>query len=234
MKTRPGLRLAPLIVTALLAACGGDGGSVPSGSIASTETFQLHSAWVSQFGETPPEPFTLSGSIDKMNINGSGNVTRGNMSSALFEGRNALQETSTVMSMFSRAGSMQTLNTTTTVYFDSDYLPLGSRSSGEYTVVQGTPSIPQTARVNDKGIISSANIYPNSASTVLMGTRTTAFALQPDSMSTTLLTFIEVDRDNAGATLNTTTSSFRMTPDGHLTKLSEVYESNSDSLTINF
>jgi hypothetical protein len=224
---------AGVLLTVLLAACGGGGGGSSFTPVTSTETFQLRTAWVNYLTDSRSLPFTVSGTSSGIRITGSGTLTQGGLSAGVFEGVSAIQKTSVVTGSITSNGTTAALSTSTTEFVDSDYYPLGS-SGYEYTVVNGTATIPQTAMVNDTGTLFTENRYQTSAKAALLGTNTMTYIVEPDSATTALLKLIEVEKSTAGTTTGTTTITYRMTPSGGLTRLSEVYSDSTDTLTITY
>jgi hypothetical protein len=224
---------AGVLLTVLLAACGGGGGGSSFTPVTSTETFQLRTAWVNYLTDSRSLPFTVSGTSSGIRITGSGTLTQGGLSAGVFEGVSAIQKTSVVTGSITGNGTTLPLSTSITEFVDSNYYPLGS-SGDEYTVVNGTATIPQTAMVNDTGTLFTENRYQTSAKAALLGTNTMTYIVEPDSATTALLKLIEVEKSTAGTTTGTTTITYRMTPSGGLTRLSEVYSDSTDTLTITY
>jgi hypothetical protein len=222
-----------MLLTVLLAACGGGGGGSGFTPVSSTETFQLRTAWINYLTDSRPLPFTVSGTSSGIRITGSGTLTQGSLSASGFEGVSAMQKTFAMTGSITGNGITVPLSSSITDYVDSNYYPLGS-SGDEYTVVNGTATIPQTAVVNDTGTLFTENRYQSSAKAVLLGTNTLSYAVQPDAASTALLKLIQVEKNTAGATTDTTTMTFRMTPAGGLTRLSEVSSDGTETITITY
>lgn len=222
-----------LSISALLVACGGGGGGGSSGPIASTETFQLRTAYVSYINGSGSWPFTISGSTSGVNLTGNGTETAGSVASATFEGQAAQAKTTTATGTFSANGQSYPLATTTTAYVSSNYDPLGFNGS-EYEVVSTSTPIPVTARVNDTGTWYSSVRYTSSSKATRAGTATATFVLEPDTASTALLKIIHIEKDTSGTVTSTNTSTFRMTPAGALTRLSETILEGSTTLTLTY
>jgi hypothetical protein len=132
-------------------------------------------------------------------------------------------------------GNGQTVSLANSVvsYVDSNYNPLGFVGD-EYEVVSSYTPIPATARVNDTGVWYSSIRYTTASKTFRNGTATSTFVLEPDTGTTALLKIIEIQRNGSGATTSTSTTTFRMTPAGALTRLSESVVEGSTSLNINY
>lgn len=225
--------LAAILSTTLLVACGGGGGggSTTPAPVTSTDTFQLKTAWVNYFTNTGTHPFTVSGTSSGTSFTGSGTATNGSVSSATFESASALQKSSTITGTLSINGTSVPLSVTSTTYTDSNYNPLGM-SGTEYEIVQQPSAIPATARVNDTGTWFISNRYSSSSNRTLLGTATVSFVLEPDTASTALLKIIRVHKNTNNATTVNSTVTFRMTPAGALTWLSESALDSTTSTTM--
>ena len=122
---------------------------------------------------------------------------------------------------------------TSTGYVDSNYQPVGTQAD-EYWVVTGTPTIPETARINDAGTMYTANRYATSTKATLLGTATVNYALQPDSASTALLRILVTQKTSGGTTTMTGIGTYRVTPAGGLTRLTEEIQTGSTALTLRY
>jgi hypothetical protein len=217
---------------AALAACGGGGGS-SSPSTASTSDYQLRQAWVNYVMQSDSRSFVISGSINAVPVTGSGTATQSSLSASSFEGRPALIKSMTVTGSFTGAGQTFPYGSTSSGYFDSNYLPMGA-SGQEYIVVTGTPTIPQIAKVNDTGTLYVANRYTTSQKSSSVGTVTVSYVLQADTADTALLKVISTEKTTLGTTESTAIGTYRVTPAGGLTKLKEEYQQGSAALTLTY
>ncbi len=221
---------------AFIAACGGGGGDagVPAPTpVVSADIFQVKTAYINYFNDTATYPFTISGTVSGYSVSGSGSLAQSSVTGGTFEGAAALQETSTVNWSLMINGQSSTFTDTQTAYVDSTYVPLGW-AGDEYVMVTSAATIPVTAMVNDKGIWHTANRYATSAKTTLLGTEVTSFELAPDTAVTALLKITQVDKDTLGNIEMTATATFRMTPAGALTRLSENAVDATTSLTLTY
>lgn len=219
--------------SALLAACGGGGGGGSSTPVTSTETFQLRTAYVSYLTDTRSLPFSVTGTISGVNVSGTGTVTQGGIAAATFEGQSAQVKTTTVTGTLVANGQSVPLASTSTAYVDANYSPLGFNGS-EYEVVTSSAPIPITARVNDTAVWYSATRYIGSSKATRTGTTTATFVLEPDTASTALLKIIEVERNTSSTVTSTSTTTFRITPAGNLTRISETLVKDASSLTVTY
>ena len=220
-------------VLAVLAACGGGGGGGSTAPVTSTETFQLRTAYVNYLTDTRSLPFALTGTVSNVSVSGGGSLTQGSMSSTTFEGQAAQAKVTTVTGTVRGNGQSVSLASTTTAYVDSNYNPLGF-SGSEYEVVTSSAPIPATARVNDTAVWYVTDRYTSSGKTSRVGTTTSTFVLEPDTASTALLKIIEVERNTSNTVTSTSTITFRMTPAGALTRLSETVLEGTTSLTVTY
>jgi hypothetical protein len=220
--------------TLFLTACGGGGvGGSSSGPATSTETFQLRAGWVNYITDTRSLPFKVTGSVSGTAVSGNGTRTQGSLSSAVFESQNELKKTDVVTGSISVGGQIFPLGITTTTYVDSNYTPLGS-SGAEYAVYSSGNAIPLTAKVNDTGIWYQSDRYTSPSKTSRLGTATASYVLEPDTASTALLKIVNVEKDTYGTTTFTQTLTFRITPTGGLTRLSDAGFDDNSTLTISY
>ena len=128
------------------------------------------------------------------------------------------------------------ITATSIAYTNTNYLPLGSSSSTEYAVVQGTPTIPTTAVINDTGTAYTANRYTSSAKTTLLGTDVVTYALVADTATTGLLKVTHTYKNTGGAMTMQDTLTLRITPTGSLTYVNETVLdlANNQNLTITY
>lgn len=222
--------LSVIVASTVLAACGGGGsGGSPSSVVASTEAFQLRTAYVNQLTDTRSAPFTVSGIFDDVNVTGSGTVTEGALTSTSFERQSALQKVTVITGSLNANGRTIPLSSSSIGYVDLNYNPLGSFGD-EYEVVNSSVTIPVTARVNSTGVWYTSTLYATSAKSRVEGTATVSYVLEPDTATTALLKIIRIDKDTSGSTTFTNTATFRMTPSGTLTRISETAVWSSGSV----
>jgi hypothetical protein len=230
MKKLTALALVAL-VSLFLVACGSGGGD--SGGTVPPATFPLWQAWVSTVSKAETRSFSVSGTYSGASVSGSGTVTFNPLKASTFEGKNALGQTIVVSGTLTVSGQTIPYGGTSTDYVDSNYLPLGVANSG-YMVVSGTPTIPQTAQVNDTGTLATFTAYDSSAKTTVLGTETMTFALLPDTASSAILQLIFTDRSTTGAVIGTATQTYRIALNGTLTRLSEQYQDSTGSMTLTY
>lgn len=211
--------MAALLAFALMYGCGGGGGG--TAVVASTETFNLSQAWVNYLTSTQSLPFTVQGNISGVSVTGSGTYSQAALQAATFETQPALLKSSTATFRLSANGQTVELAVVGALYVNSSYVPLGSENAEEYSVVTSAVTIPATARVGDNGNWYTETRYPSSAKLYSTGTQVTAFALEADTASTALLKILNTEFDSSNNQISQTIITFRMTPAGGLTRLSE-------------
>jgi hypothetical protein len=227
-------RSIALTTLILISACGGGGGEVTaSGPITSIETFQFRAGYVNYIKESRSLPFTVTGTSSGSIVKGSGTATQGAIGDTIFESKQAQQKTTTVTGSLTTNGTTIPLSSASTTFFDSNYNFLGSNGS-EYAVVNNNVTIPVTARVNDTGTLYSTVRYASSAKEATKGTETFTYVLEPDTTATALLKIIIAERDTSNTLTSTSTITFRMTPAGDLTRISETSLQGPTSLTLNY
>lgn len=222
-----------LALAGLLAACGGGGGG-EAAPVASTETFQLRTAYVNHVNDTQTRSAQLSGRINGVDVTGRATLSAGALTNTTFEGLPALAKTSTVAGTLTVNGAAVPITVTTTTYVDAAYNPLGEADGDEYQVVSGTVAIPATGKVGDSGVWYTAERYVDSGKSSRLGTLTVSYALEADTATTALLRIVGTDRDTGGNTTTTTTARYRLTPAGALTPISEVSSDSTGTLTATY
>jgi hypothetical protein len=232
MKATKALTYALAVISfALLAACGGGGGS--SVPVASTASFPLLTVLANAL-QASSNTYSISGTVNGSAVTGSGTVTRGALSAGTFEGSSAQQRTTTSTGSFIVNGQNIPLNSSGVDWYSSNYYPLGSSSGEDYVVVTGSAVIPTTVKVNDTAIIYTANIYSNSSKTLLRGTATMSYVVEADTETTALLTLISTEKNSVNTVISTSTQQVRITPTGIFTRIKETYVEGSSALTLTY
>lgn len=219
---------------AFISACGGGGGGGSTGPVTSTETFQVRTALTNYLTSTATYNGTVSGTYSSYPVSGSFVVTQGNLGAGTFEGQSALSKSTTATGSFVVNGTTVPSAVTTTMYFDSNYVPLGETGGTDYEVVTGAVVIPTTARVGDTGNLYSVRRYSSSTKTVTRGTTQVSYVLEPDTASTAIFKMIQVEKDNSNTTTSTATISFQITPSGGITRKQETLAESGVALTITY
>lgn len=224
--------LFAISVLLLVSACGGGGGG-SNGPVTSTETFQLKTAYVNTFNDVRSLPFTISGTVSGESVTGSGMLTLSTPTRSTFESITALQKNSVMTMNITIKGVTASVASSDSSFVDSNYTPLGSNSN-EYVVVTNNVAILTIARVGDSGTWTTSNRYTNNTKTSLLGTRTVTYVLEPDTSATALLKIIETDKDRSGATERTEIITYRITPVGEITYISDSIAESDSYVTAKF
>jgi len=210
----------------LLTACGGGGGGV-SGPVASTASFPLDKVMANILTTPSTSNVTVSGNLSingakATAVNGSGPQTFSSLSAGTFEGMPAQKQTTTfIVNLVGKDVSLP-LNEKTYSWVDSNGKPLGESSENpddDYTVVTSVSPLPTAAKINDTGILWTANRYADSKKANLYGTMTATYVLEADTSSTALLTLIKEKKDTKNVTMSKDTLQLRITPTGTFTRV---------------
>ncbi|MBK9443770.1 MAG: hypothetical protein IPN53_21765 [Comamonadaceae bacterium] len=185
---------------------------------------------------TKSYPFTASGNAvvgtNTVTFSGSGVLSQDGLKAATFEGRPALQKTSSMTGTITGNGVTVPINGTSTTYIDSNYVPLGDVTSSGYAVVSNASSIPDTGTLGSTGVWYTEKLYRSSAKVSILGTMTVSYVIEPDvNPDTSILKIIQVITDNTGQVINGSVS-YRMAPSGSLVRISEIGYVPSANLTI--
>jgi hypothetical protein len=207
--------LMALGLIALLAGCGGGGGSaaapVTTGVVTSTLSFPIASAWGAMIANGMTETFTISGTC-------SGTISlaaAAALGGATFEGvagrLSAVQTTTGTLTNCTPAS----LASTKTVYYDSNYIPLGENTvDGDYGVYQTPPTVPPTALVGATGVVGTMTYYTDSSKSVSAGTQVTSYVMEADTASTAILNLVSKNYNVANVLTFTEQDRYRVTSTG--------------------
>ena len=209
--------LAFSVSLALLAACGGGGGtSAPTGPVTSTLSFPLQTGYRTLIANGAANNFTISGTCT-----GSGSHTVGAANTATtFEGSAALSAASTWTMNFTGC-TLSSVAATSTTYYDSNYLPRGVSSVGvNYGVYLTAPTIPSTVMVGNTGTIGTETLYTNSTKTVGNGTTVVSYVVEPDTANTAIVNLIARVYNASGTLTATEQDRYRINAAGTLTPVS--------------
>ena len=229
-----------LFLAAFLAGCGGGGGGGNAWPpISSSEVFQLKAAWDNIARETGTRNFSVSGTDSGASLSGTGNITQSALVGTVFEGIAGQQKTSTILATititYQGSSRTETLSESASSYYDSNYLPLGSHSSLEYTVVTGNVTIPATARVGDTGTAYTENRYADATKASFLGTTTYTYRLEADTATTALVRIVGLEQDSTGASTGSTeTLRYRITPAGAATPISETLVDSDGTMVFTY
>jgi hypothetical protein len=219
-----------------LVACGGGGSSTSSPNpVATDTTFPLKAAYTDYLTKSRSLPVTVKGVVSGVDITGTGTLTLGNLTAAVFEGTTGFKKTTSVIGNLIGTKDGQSINlplaSSEISYFDSNYVPIGNVSDS-YSVVSGGANVPASVKVNDSGLFYTQTTYSSSSKLLRTGTTTTNYVVQPDTQNTAMLVLISVTKDTTGVTVSNTTITYRLTAVGTLTPISETAVQNSTGLSL--
>ncbi len=214
---------AAIMVSTLLAACGGGGASDPDTPI------DLKQAWANYFDITGSQNFAVSGTIYGVSVIGSGVETRSPNFASSFEGAAAFEKIYDMTGTFTFTYQGQTftepLDDTYTDYFDASYALLGRVNSQSYMVVTGWFQLPVDALPGDSGVLFTADVWDSAARNVSYGSVTYTYQVFADS-TTSVLVKLSSDAND--------TTTYRVTTTGVVTYVSEKYEDADGSLIFTY
>lgn len=214
--------LAGLCLTALLSACGGGGGggaTTPSGPVTSTLSFPLKATVNALTANGETVTLTAIGTSATQATDGlcSGTLTStaGAANTATtFEGTAALSAVS--VSTIALTNCTPASNaSTSTEYYDSNYMPRGSNvTGGSYSVWLTPPSIPTTVTVGATGIVGSETYYTNNTKATLDGRTDYSYVVEADTANTAIVNLVSKRYDQSGQLLHTSQSRRRIDATG--------------------
>lgn len=237
------------LALATLASCGGGGAAtvaVPTGPVSSTLPFPLQSAdkalTISGFSKafamtasttdtTLPQPITII-------CNGTGtDSTTAPTTAVNFEAKSAVSSTNSITMAFAPCLLTATLPAATlaaitqkltawsissisTLYFDLNYVALGSSTTGQYGVFLTPPTLPASVQVGATGIYGIEMLYTDSTKATPNGKADMTYVIEPDTASTAMVNVTTKVYDAAGKLLQTQQSRTRITATGVSTPIS--------------
>lgn len=199
---------------ALLSACGGgSGGTVaPSGPVASVNAFNIKAGYTALVVGGFTTTLTISGSCS-----GTFTLTTGRANTAAtFEAVTGFSGVSVGGFSFTNCTPASVFSTTTN-YYDSNYMPLGSSSTDLYGKYLTPPIIPTAAHVGDVGLVGTKTYYTNSTKTTGDGREDTSYVMEADTATTAIINLISKAYNQAGTLLVTEQDRYRVAADGTLT-----------------
>jgi hypothetical protein len=223
----------------LLTACGGGGGdSGSSGPVVSTTSFPFSTANANLINNGYTHNYTLTGwqivNGVQYNVTGSGTIAQSAAAASTFEGQAALLNTQTSTGTVTANGQSAPLPTTTVQqYSTSNYVPLGYVDSGEYCVMQGTPTIPATVKVGDTAVLGTYTCYANSSKTTVLGTSKMSYVIEADTANTAIINIKEEDYDASSTLTFTSQQRWRIDVNGGVSFVSVTAADTTYSYTMN-
>ena len=211
--------LIGLFFVALLSACGGGGGgtTAASGPITSTLSFPLQSAYSAFVAAGVTKSFAISGTCT-----GSANLTQSAASGgATFEGISGRLSAVRTMTINLSNCTPASIASTSTVYFDTNYVPLGNNTVGtNYAVFLTPPSIPTSVTVGGTGILGTSTLYTDSTKTVPAGRVDVSYVVEADTASTAIVNIIGRNYNASNVLTATEQDRYRSAATGPLTFVS--------------
>ncbi len=207
MLRRTASAIAAILVSTMLAACGGGGPEV------SKYAFDLQQAWVNQTTEITTYNFSMSGKIDLgdcvisvTSATGSGVFTLGGLLPSTFESINGFQKLSVadipmILSGCGSSGEVFPFNYRYTDYIDSNYGYLGRIIQSDpdwlpectYNVASNQAPLPTAAKVGDSGQMFTMEAWDSAAKTFSCGVVTVSYQVAADTKDTVLFKIIYSD-----------------------------------------
>lgn len=210
--------LALSLATIFLAACGGgsEGSSAVPQPAASTASFPLQSGYRTLVANGLSKSFSVSGTCS-----GSGNKSSSPANTAAtFEGVAGFSATSTLTLSYTNCTPAST-TVTSTVYVDSNYVPLGVNSIGvNYGVYLAPFVIPTSVTVGGTGTLGTQTLYTNSSKATLNGRVDQSYVIEADTSTTAIVNLISKLYNAAGTLTATQQDRYRITSTGTLTPTS--------------
>jgi hypothetical protein len=152
---------------------------------------------------------------------------------AIFEGTPGFSAASTVTISLTHC-ALATTPATSTLYYDTNYTPLGFNIvGGEYGVYLTPAVIPVSAVIGDSGIIGTITTYTDSTKTTLTGREDVSYVVGPDVVNTAMVSLIFRIYDPAGVQSSTEQDRYKVTIDGVITVVSKIIEDVSTLVAIN-
>lgn len=201
----------------MLSACGGGGGgSTASSPEASTNSFNLLSAYAKFKSAGFNKTFNISGTCTGTLTWTNGPAT----TTAMFEGTSGFSGNEVVS--YSWTGCSPTSGSDTIVrYYDSNYVPKGqSLVGGTYSVYASPPVMPTAAKVGDVYVVGTLNQYSNSTKTTFTGRVDESLVMEPDTPTTAIANIIGKSYSATGALRSTSQEKYRISADGSITPIS--------------
>lgn len=113
------------------------------------------------------------------------------------------------------------INSTSTAYYDNNYIPLGSNSIGvNYAVYQAAPPLPTSVSVGETGTYGTQNLYTDSTKATGNGSIVQSYVVEADTSTTAILNRISKHYNAAGNLTATEQDRYRIATVGALDQIS--------------
>ncbi len=149
-----------------------------------------------------------------VSLTGSGTISE-SMTSATFEGNLAFKKSVTNTGTLDVLGNIVPVAFTSSLFFDSNYSPLGSDDANAYCIASQKTTLPATVRIGDNGSWYKLTCYTNSSKTVTGSTAFVSYSIEPDTASTALFKLITTVNGSP------TSQTIRMNTSGTVARVSE-------------
>ena len=246
------MKIIPTVLISLLAmalvACGGGGGGggsntappaatapptppAPPPPVVSTNTFNVLSGYKLLNAQGATVRLNISGSCAGSFLLVGGAAT----TVTTFEGKPALSASEVVSESFSNCTPVSSI-TTTTRYFDSNYLPAGFVVQGSsYGVYSFTPNIPAAAKVGDTAVFGNIDLYTDATKSSKSGYAQLSYTIEADTASTAIANLTERQFNAQNVLIVTVQNRYRVKADNSLALFSiDVQYANGSTVHLIF
>ncbi len=203
-------------------------GNVP----ASTQTFNLRSAYVSDLQRPQFLQADITGSDNGVPVTGLATISTSSLYRSTFENQTVLSHSTDINMQLVRNGEPLAIPGMSISHYDANYNWLGASGDAYYRA--NTPTaIPQSVRTGDGGLFRIATVFEDASRTVISGTDYTTFIIEPDIATSAILVLNTVSVNTRGTVIDSSLKKYRLTTTGSLTRLSEtVTEVAADPITL--
>ncbi|ELX13426.1 hypothetical protein Jab_1c20550 [Janthinobacterium sp. HH01] len=177
-KTTAPLALAGMLVLTLAACGGGGGGAASNASVPpapAATSFPVQQGLAYAFTHGLQSTLTVSGSTTNGSttypLTGTLTYTLGAVVNAAFNGAAVQQATETLSGTISGNGTTTPLTTSSQLYVNAQYTPVGSYEAGAYCVANSTAAYPASATAGQTGDLASFSCYTDSTRRTLTSTQ---------------------------------------------------------------
>ncbi len=229
--------LLALSVVALLTACGGGGSSAPATPAVTSFPVQkaLATAYTNGVQNTLSVTGTVSNGTTSNALTGSLTFTLGKSSATTFNGVAALQDTATINGNLVANGVSLPFNSSSTVYMNANYGPIGQSVVGQYCVTTTDGVYPANATVGQTGNVYTFSCYTDSTKKVANGGVAVSYVTVAGSAANTLdVKLITSVYDIANKVTGSGATTYTITADGtpSLTRFEIITTANNVTLNI--
>jgi hypothetical protein len=208
-----------------LTSCGG-GASAPAGPVTSNPSFPLQSGEIASVVRGSSTNFTVSGTC-----NGTSGFVSSSPVPATFEGVSGVSVATTRTFNFTDCRPA-TFTDSSTDYYDSNYVPLGTIfADGSYSVFLTPPTLPVSVKVGDTGTLGMQNNYTDSTKKNLTGQDVISYVVGPDTANTAIINIIWKSYNPSAVLISTEQDRSRIAANGKLTPVSSDIQSANGSTT---